>query len=207
MQDDCIRYLKTGQAKHKSSLKFHYQRSLYLSGSGNSQHYIASGTENCWGIFQPALNVNLTQWEWKDGYRTGSLISVQDTRNCHQISQSTYSLLRSRGQMGRKFQRAGEHTPESRIKEREGGVVHQPAVWASSVNNIQCCCSHMGPRLWDKTNLIQFWRMDFFFFHVWLVCFSPVWCSICDLPGYSSCLIILMSLARDPSLTRDLWWW
>lgn len=150
MQDDCIRYLKSGQAKHKSSLKFHYQRSLYPSGSGNSRHYIASGTENWCGIFQPALNVNLTQWEWKDGYRTASLISVQDTRNCHQISQFTYSLLRSRGQMGCKSQRAGEDTQESRIREQKGGGFLQPAVWASSVNNIQGCCTHMGPRLWGK---------------------------------------------------------
>lgn len=63
---------------------------------------------------------NLTPREQEDGYRTGSLILVQDTRNCHQISQSTYSLLPSRGQMGRKSQRTGEDTQQSRIRAQRG---------------------------------------------------------------------------------------
>lgn len=54
----------------------------------------------------------------------GSSISLQDTRdytsNSHQISQSTYSLLCFRGQLGYKFMRAAEDTQKNKTAGHKG---------------------------------------------------------------------------------------
>lgn len=82
--------------------------------------------------------------------------------------------------MGHKSQRAGEDTQGSRIRAQRGFA----PVWAFSVNNIRCCCGHMGPHLWDTAKLIMLWKMDFF--GGGLVSFAPVWCPICDVLVYLS---------------------
>lgn len=60
----------------------------------------------------------------KAGPCTGSLVSLQDTRdytsNSHQISQSTYSLLFFRGQPGHKLRGAVEDTQKNKTAGHKG---------------------------------------------------------------------------------------
>lgn len=77
--------------------------------------------EECRGL--PLVAINHCH-QWGGWICKGSFISLLDTRdytsNSHQISQSTYSLLCFRGQLGYKFTRAAEDTQKNKTAGHKG---------------------------------------------------------------------------------------
>lgn len=82
---------------------------------------IVINEEECRGL--PLAVINHCH-QWEGCICRGSFISLQDTRdytsNSHQISQSTYSLLFFRGQLGYKFTRAVEDTQKNKTAGHKG---------------------------------------------------------------------------------------